>query len=421
MTHVEASTVRLRIAAILLLSLVLRVYYLLAAPVGIEFENGIQGSDDEKSHMNYVLALAEGSRIPVQTDSPKTPGAFDRNAFEYYQPPLYYWLAARAVEMSGAQLFALQVVWARAVSLAFAMAQIALSWPILRRAFPVRAHAESAFLVLACLGAHVKATTFVANDAAIFFFFTLGLLLVIWRGELGDRGTNARLDAALALVIALAWLTKSSATILVGFVLGAELLRARARGRWGSFVHAAIAVAAGTLAAAPWYARNLRIYGELFAISVSHGPKFDYPLTADYLVPRLLHLPYEMFFAWYVDDAGPLFDAITKLEYLYLAAALILLAIAAKRRTPPFSSAAGRLALGLLLVNAFAHTVYSFTYGYFGPRQLLGSASGWAMILALPAIALADRTRGRIPPAVFGALLVLPKHVGRLLHLITRS
>jgi len=396
------------LAAIVFVSAIVRLFYLLIAPAGVEFENGVAGSDDERSHMNYVLALEQGNTIPVQTDSPKSPGAFERNAFEYYQPPLSYWIGARVLEASGAHLFALQLRWVRLVSVAFGLAQVVLCWPILRRVFRDRAGAEAAFLIAALLGAHVKATTFVANDALAFFLFTLALLIVIWRAE---RPPSFALDGALGAAVAAAWLTKSSASVLVGFVALADIARARAaRDRRGA-ARTALALVAGSLAAAPWYARNLSVYGEIFAISVSHGPKFDYPMTAAYLLPRLLHLPYEMFFAWYVENPSPLFGILTKLEYAYLAAAIVLFVRAVRSGgESPLATPAGRLAFVLFALNVVAHAAYSATYGYFGPRQILGALSAWSILLALPAIAASRAARGRVAPIAIAALLVLPKH-----------
>ncbi len=404
------------LAAIVLVSAVLRLFYLLVAPDTVEFENGVSGSDDEKSHMNYVLALEYGNAVPVQTDSPKSPGAFERNAFEYYQPPLSYWLGARVLQLSGAHLFALQLRWVRLLCVAFGLIQVILCWPIVRRVFRDRGDAEAAFAIAALVGAHVKATTFVSNDALAFLLFTLALLVVIWRDE---RPASLALDVALAAITAAAWLTKSSATVLVAFVVVAEVVRARGRRDARGATRAGLALLAGTLIAAPWYARNLRVYGELFAISVSHGPKFDYPLTAEYLVPRLLHLPYEMFFAWYVEHPSPLFALLTKLEYVYLAAAIVLFALATKRRDDaPLATPAGRLVFLLFALNALAHAAYSATYGYFGPRQILGALSAWAILLALPAIAASRAARGRIAPIVIAAALVLPKHLECLIRFI---
>ncbi|MFN0149110.1 MAG: glycosyltransferase family 39 protein [bacterium] len=404
------------LAGIVLVSAVLRLFYLIVAPDSVAFENGLAGSDDEKSHMNYVLALEMGNAVPVQTDSPKSPGAFERNAFEYYQPPLSYWLGARVLEASGAHLFALQVRWVRLLSVALGIVQVILCWPIVRRVFRDRADAEAAFAIAALLGAHVKATTFVSNDALAFLLFTLAILVVIWREE---RPASVGLDVALGAVIAAAWLTKSSASVLVAFVAVAEVVRARARRDGRGALGAGLAILAGTLIAAPWYARNLRVYGELFAISVSHGPKFDYPVTAEYLVGRLLHLPYEMFFAWYVEHPSPLFALLTKLEYVYLAAAIVLFAVGAKRRDDaPLATPAGRLVFLLFALNTLAHAAYSATYGYFGPRQILGAVSAWAVLLALPAIAASRAARGRIPPLAIAAALVLPKHIECLIRFV---
>jgi hypothetical protein len=400
------------VAALLAASLALRLHYALVAPWGIVFENGISGSDDEAAHVNYVKALAIEGRIPVQTESVKAPGAFERNAFEYYQPPLYY--AAAAVAYRAATRIARggELLAARLLSVGLAMAQILLAWPILRRALPGRGEAEAALVVTAFLGSQIKATTFVSNDAAIFALFTWTLLLLV---RIAERRT-ARREALLVAALALAWLTKSSTLVLALIVPAAYAAQAPPGRRRRALGRGLALVAASAILAAPWFARSIRLYGDPFALSIGGGTRFGEAMSAAEAIRRIAHVPYEIFFGWYIESPPRYFTLITGLEYAALAAAVVALAAGdraafARRLAPaPARGPARRLALLLLAASFAAYAWYAIRYGYFGPRQALGALPGLAVLLALPAIAASRATGGRVPAPLAAALLVVPKH-----------
>lgn len=395
-------------------SLLLRLYYAFAAPAGVAFENGLKGSDDEVAHLNYVRAIALEGRIPVQTESVKAAGAFERGAFEYYQPPLYYVLAAVPYRVAHHLRPGRELVSVRLLSVAFGVMQLWVTWLVLRRAIPERNHAVAAFLLAASLGSQIKATTFVSNDALAFLLASVVLLLVV---ELKERRTFTR-EGLLLTTLTLAWFTKSSAIVLAAFVAVESILESRRGGRAAPMVRRLAIVAISAVLAAPWYARNVRLYGEVFALTVGHGPRFDYPLTAAYLVPHLIHLPYEIFFAWYLDHSSRLFTVMTGLEYATFAAGIVLLVVTRDASDQMASqdpcAPARRSILLLLLLSVAAHAVYGATYGYFGPRQILGALAGLSYVMALPPITASRIAGGRVHPALFTALVVVPKHLYHL-------
>ncbi|MBD3239798.1 MAG: hypothetical protein GF331_04380, partial [Chitinivibrionales bacterium] len=105
-------------------AVLVRLFFVFALPFGDEIGAlGLEGLNDEPAHNNYVKYLAAHWRFPVQTQSVADPDALVRNEFEYYQPPLYYLIAAGLHRLFGAEAgfllarllscaFGLGVVWA---------------------------------------------------------------------------------------------------------------------------------------------------------------------------------------------------------------------------------------------------------------------------------------------------------------------
>ena len=85
--------------ASLAVAIAIRLYLVIALPYGHAIHGGLEGLNDEPSHLSYIRALASGRGFQVQTHSAMEPGAFDRADFEYYQPPLYYLICAPAVAL----------------------------------------------------------------------------------------------------------------------------------------------------------------------------------------------------------------------------------------------------------------------------------------------------------------------------------
>jgi len=82
-------------------ALILRLVLVWVLPFGQTVKYGLEGLNDEPSHYNYVKYLAENRQFPVQTESSKSPAAFEHNVYEYYQAPFYYVINAFLVPITG--------------------------------------------------------------------------------------------------------------------------------------------------------------------------------------------------------------------------------------------------------------------------------------------------------------------------------
>ncbi len=301
---------------------VLAAAYNVATPV---FE-----AADEHGHYFVAQHIAWRGGLPVQSTAAGDPPAGPWEQ-EGSQPPLYYWLAAPLVRLTGVQLaaedlrynhqntmgqpalvgnenrfihppqregwpwqgYALAVHLLRALSTLFGLAGVLAAAWLGRLAFPGRG-----WLALAVGGVmafnpqflHVSAS--VSNDPAVTALATIGLAVFLrwWR--------EPRLvwAAALGVVVALAALAKLSGLALLLFVLAGLALRGRYRRPLGPTVQAAIIVLAivGALAGW-WYLRNQRLYGSWTGLEVMLGDQLRRQVRLD---RWLRGLPAELWGVW---------------------------------------------------------------------------------------------------------------------------
>ncbi|MGH7152160.1 MAG: ArnT family glycosyltransferase, partial [Planctomycetota bacterium] len=221
---------------------------------------------DERAHAEFVRYLAEERRLPVQTERT---GEGDR--YEYYQPPLFYLLAAPLHAIAGGgdrALYAIRVLNAiLSVLTVAAAARFARTWAPDRSSLPVG--------VAALLAFH---PSFAANGSAVNNDALLVLVSTLALERLGHAVRTPRLrplDRLVSiLLLALALLTKVSGAFLLP-VVGFGLLLAR-RGLRGWAEAAGVACGAALLAS-PWYLRNLLVYGGLLPHEIANVPWIDRP------------------------------------------------------------------------------------------------------------------------------------------------
>ena len=270
-----------------LLFMLAGLVYLYAAP---NFE-----ASDSPQHIGVIKWIAERGELPVQ--SPDHAQLFGQEAS---QPPLYYLLMAAVwnafdtadfaerylpspftaigvparwgnrnlliyeqvypPDLRGSSL-ALYVI--RFLSLCMGAGAVAAVWQAARTALPAQ---PGAALLAASLTAFNPQFLFisasVSNDALI----NLLAALLAWRMLLMLRdGFNRRRSLLLALLIALAALTKlSGLTVAAAVGLAALWTLAQRRDFRGFAFLAGASIALTLLIAGPWYLRNLSLYGELF-------------------------------------------------------------------------------------------------------------------------------------------------------------
>jgi len=354
---------------------------------------------DERAHLAYVRALAEERRFPVQEEA-VAPGAIH---YEYYQPPLWY-LGAVPFHLLGrplgeeGPLYAVRL-WNVFLSAVLLAASLALVGRIAPGAHDLRV-AAAAFLAfwpaLASNGAVA------GNDPLAALLVTLALLPLVAIAS-GEASTLRR-GVSLALLLGLALSTKMTGFVLVPIVLAAFALRARAV--LGA-LRAAPILLGGLAIAAPWYLRNVRVYGDPFALGVGNVEWADRPSLPRALleVATSTARTFWVAFGRYneVETPGirPLAYALT---LVLLAAGGFRLASGWKRLDPLLRRRIALLALG---AGALAALALSFGFRYHQPQgRFLFPLAG---PLALGAVAAVSGGRGadRLPLRVTVVLVFL--------------
>lgn len=251
---------------ILLAAFLLRLFLVIATPLDDKHRNlGIFGFNDEMSHIHYVRYLSERRAMPVQTRSVLDADAFEANEFEYYQPPLYYMLAAPAYS-AAEQAFPGRGVYAiRLVSLAFGLLTVAAAgW------------AGSAFDRR--MG-NLCATLFAGFPTAAYFTAIAGndslawLAGTAWLGALLHAPEEFRFprQVRLGLLLGLGMLAKSSLLSLMPLVFLKPWLAWRRTGEWRRWLPPVSVCLIAFALALPYYLRNLKLYGSPLAMDIGAG------------------------------------------------------------------------------------------------------------------------------------------------------
>lgn len=296
---------------------------IVAVAIGARYaiETPLWQAPDEPAHFNYIAQLADGQpghpriepgdypaeRLEDLKAAGFGPGA-DIAGIEYedHQPPAYYAVAALAFRAGGpgearrALLVRLTGVLLASVTTALAWAIVHAAsprandassgggragfgpaWPAARRAVALAAAAGVAFTPM-----HVAITASINNDVLADIAIAAALYVALRRatGRMDARGFVACGGAALGLAL-LAKLTVYIAAIVL---VAAEAARWSRDGRrlGGHAVRtAAGALAVGGAVAAPWFARNLRVYGvsDPFGLVAHARVVVGQPTTAEWI------------------------------------------------------------------------------------------------------------------------------------------
>lgn len=407
-----------------LLFLLVGLVYLYAAP---NFE-----ASDSAQHIGVIKWIAERGELPVQ--SPDHAQLFGQEAS---QPPLYYLLMAAVwnafdtadfderyrpspftaigvparwgnrnlliykqvypPDLSGSSL-ALYAI--RFLSLGMGAATVAAVYQAARTALPGRAGVA---LLAASLTAFNPQFLFisasVSNDALI----NLLAALLAWRMLLMLRdGFNTRRSLLLALLIALAALTKlSGLTVAAAVGLAALWTLAQRRDKRGFALLAGGTFALTLLIAGPWYLRNLSLYGELFGAStmLDHfGRREISPWRLVTEESEGLRVSYWAVFGAFNILAHETFYHIMDLLSLAGAGGLLVF-LARVRRAQPLLTSLAFLAL-LLLVGAAMLFWWSLQTWASTGRLLFPYITSISLLLAL------GLSVWRIPPLLIAAPLL---------------
>ena len=305
----------------LLLSLILVVYAVLGTLYAV-YTPPWQ-VPDEPAHYNYVRALVEEGAFPVMepgdydqaylqeiTDQqdpfpPELP--VDPITYEDHQPPLYYLLSAMVYLVSGGALVPM-----RLLSVALGLGLLVVAYGLVRSLFPKRpALALWTAAFVAFLPQHLAMMAGVENDALAELLVGASLWMAVRYVQGKPNGRQYLIGWGMTLGLVL--LTKVSAYVALPIAFLAVVLRARREGQswgWAAKEIGWIALAAALLSA-PWFLRNVRLYGWLDPLgtarhnAVVEGQPLSSEWVAEYglfgLLARMARTTFQSFwgqFGW---------------------------------------------------------------------------------------------------------------------------
>lgn len=253
-------------------ALIFRLVLVWVLPFGQTVKYGLEGLNDEPSHYNYVKYLAENRQFPVQTESSKSPGAFEHNVFEYYQAPLYYVVNALFVPFTGLKgaLYA-----GRMISWFFGILTLLVLGNILYLICPDKKVIASGVLLCAFLPTHIYFCSFVSNDSISWFAGTWLLYLIMSLDRVPEKKIGMYFSC-ISLVLAFAMMTKSSSFIYYPVAAYSFFYYFSKKGEIKILWWAIVSIAFSLILVLPWYWRNLQLYGSFFAIDIGFGPPGSY-------------------------------------------------------------------------------------------------------------------------------------------------
>jgi hypothetical protein len=244
------------VAVIFILAFLIRVAYAIVAP---PFQ-----APDEYSHFSYAKYVHDAHQLPVQQNPAVQP-----EELEFHQPPLYYVLAASLIPSTSLST-ARPLLPLRFVNILFSMFTIGIAYYFASSV--LRWNQFSVALMCAIFSllptySYLSAT--IRNGTLAVLFASLGFYLctkAILDGQ--QRGLRWGLIGAVA---GLAILSKLSA---VGFAFATAVAVIATSTDWRTSLRRACWFGLGVMSTAGWwFARNVIVYGHVFAI-VENGYDF---------------------------------------------------------------------------------------------------------------------------------------------------
>lgn len=237
---------------------------------------------DEPAHFNYVQYLAEERHLPVlqagdypyqyleEIKAKKFPPDMSVAPirYEFHQPPLYYVLAAILYRLTAGLPFEAQFLALRLLSVSFGIGILLATYYLVLAIFPdTQFLALAATAFVATVPMHIAMTAAINNDA-LAELLTLFILYTSIRAL--QKGLTLRRALFSGLLLGLTLLTKTTVYLLAGSAIvmstiwtqkplpNAPSVRPLSKQQYLLY-----AFAIALLIAAPWFVRNIKVYGGL--------------------------------------------------------------------------------------------------------------------------------------------------------------
>lgn len=342
--------------------LVLSVHFLLGA---VYIYNHVPfNAPDEPAHMAHVAYIAENRALPVVPPPDPARRVFEPwhgyQTYEFFQPPLYYALAAPVYHVAMKSQFPAQVYALRWQNLLFSLLNI---WLIFM--FSARAAGGTAGIIAAAFAAllpqYIFISTSVSNDTLANLFSTAILVL-------GVAGISGRFSIKGKIIEGLMWGLGLMAKLTVaGPALAVAAVSARSCAKKPGRILSCIGIpfAAAALLSAWYFMRNISLYGDIAGYGSVRSYDSGMALRE---FPSWVLLLFESFWGKFAWMASPLPSAAYAALALFtasVAAGFFLWASRNRRRLKE----PGWLVSFASVALAFAFTFY---YGFLLTRQPQG-------------------------------------------------
>jgi hypothetical protein len=379
------------------LAIALRLLLVAATPFGQTIRFHLEGLNDEPAHVNYVKYLAVNHALPVQRGTVKDSGAFIRNDFEYYQPPLYYAIGALFYAALGARK---GFVACRLFSFLCGILTVFLAGAIVGKTVRNGVLRRYAVLFAALFPTHAYFCALVSNDALSWLFAALMVYELIGAGSWGAVAHPGWGRAArLTLWLAAGMLTKSSLVIFFFVMAACGVAAALKMRKPAALLPVCGIIGVAAVIAAPWYVRNLSVYHSLFALNMGFGPPARIPATLP-AIGGLIAMTIRYF--WFPMQHGLPHSTGIKLCNIFGALVVAAQAVAAARYLGDKKRRTFEVAVLALLLALAVASYISLNVSHAEPegRFLLPAFSAIVFFFGAPVVALFSRI-GREPWALW--------------------
>lgn len=369
----------------LLLTLALVARLVLASLAPLSDESGvIPYFNDERAHLNYIRYLAKTGKLPVQTSSVKD--GFEKAEYEYYQPPLYYYLTHPFYTLGRRLTPGHELLWVRSISVLFSLGGLIILYLAVRSLIPEGRLAIRVLFLAAFGGVPLRFGSVVTNDSLLFAISCLYFALVL---QVLSSKCDFRLFLA-GILIAVAGLWTKVSFLLLLPLLPFVLMSRPNRSVWKAVLSFVIPL----VSILPWYLRNHHLYGRFMPLQVGFGAAD--PLSAQNLFQRLFSTANYFVRSLVFPYDGLWGGALDKVIYPFEGLLFLALMVAGFLALRRLKSEWVTVFLAAFSLNLCGYLIFNVRYFQAEARLLIPSLPFLLTLLAIGAGRIAGKKKSRV-------------------------